>query len=120
MPTKLTRKSHCRGQQDSVDPSQTARGELAVAMSWFERRQQAAKLEAEAEPAVVSVLDTAPEPRAAGGAAACSAADDAAYVATQRAAADAPLFDEDACATRVLSCDSEQGARTCANHPTGC
>ena len=84
-----------------------------MAMSWFERRQQAAKLEAEAEPAVVSVLDTAPEPRAAGGAAACSAADDAAYVATQRAAADAPLFDEDACATRVLSCDSEQGARAC-------
>ena len=34
-----------------------------MAMSWFERRQQAAKLEAEAEPAVVSVLDTAPEPR---------------------------------------------------------
>jgi len=30
-------------------------------MSWFERRQQAAKLEVEVEPAVVPVLDTAPE-----------------------------------------------------------
>jgi hypothetical protein len=34
---------------------------LAVTMSWFERRQQAAKLEVEVEPAVVPVLDTAPE-----------------------------------------------------------
>ena len=75
-------------------------------MSWFECRTQAAQEEAEAEPVAASPMDTAPGVGAAPGAAA-SAADDAIYTATQLAAADAPLFDDSAGATQVISCDYE-------------
>ena len=83
-------------------------------MSWFERRQAAAQQEAQAPPPTPCVLDwpsdQRPAAKAGESSGAVSAADDAAYNAVQRAAMSAPDFDERACATRVLSCDSEKGA----------
>jgi hypothetical protein len=90
-------------------------------MSWFERRQAAAQQEAQAPPPTPCVLDwpsdQRPAAKAGESSGGVSAADDAAYTAVQRAAMSAPIFDERACATRVLSCDSEKGAMPSSRAP---
>ena len=69
-------------------------------MSWFERRQAEAEAQAQAPP---PEPEPEPEPEPAQG-----QSQEDAVAAALRAAA--PLFDDEACSARVLSCDSEHAA----------